>query len=294
MLEILLCGWFVPVVVSLYKFNSLISFLSRLCYFKRVNIWSTKGAGCFRIRPYVKLPSWHWQRDLHHICAHEKSLILHSQNLPLPLNLWTSIKPFITMQCISFHFPNIGGWVPSPLPSSASVHLKRWVYNMYHVHWPQSQKLSFPRSATLSPQCTVWISHKLFLLNCPCTCDNTSLDWHFIPGWHILSLFFLFFSSCPIYPWDEKQWSWFGAHSSAKVWGSCCASSNIWVVQGWEKVSPALLYELFWQCVSAASPQVSTGCCFVVYSSLTTLVVTCTLQLYFTHSVPWGHKGCLG
>lgn len=48
------------------------------------------------------------------------------------------------------------------------------------------------------------------------------------------------FPSCPIYPWNEKPWSWSGTHSSAKVWGSCCAFSNIWVVQGWEKVSLVL------------------------------------------------------
>lgn len=48
--------------------------------------------------------------------------------------------------------------------------------------------------------------------------------------------FFVFFR-CPIYPRHKEPRSRSGTHSPAKMWGSCNAFSNIWVVQGWKKVS---------------------------------------------------------
>lgn len=111
------------IVVSLSNSSSLISFLFHgFLIISWVNIWSTIGLGYFRKCAYVNLPSCHWQRDLHHNTAHERGLILHSQNLPVPLSLWTSIKPFITMHCNSFHFYNTGMLdAPFFLPDSAST-----------------------------------------------------------------------------------------------------------------------------------------------------------------------------
>lgn len=67
------------------------------------------------------------------------------------------------------------------------------------------------------------------------------------------------FSSFSIYPWDEKPWSWLGPYSSAKVWSSCRALSDIWVVQGREKVSliPTKCFVLIMKCYLSVDVEIS-------------------------------------
>lgn len=96
-------------------------------------------------------------------------------------------------------------------------------------------KFNNPSSSVL---CVLWWL-KCFPLDCPYARDkNWWFFWLAHMIWpHYYISFSCFFSSSPIYPWDEKPWSRPGTHSSAKVWGSCCPFSDIRVVQGWEKVS---------------------------------------------------------
>lgn len=65
--------------------------------------------------------------DLKHSWVHERASVLHSQNLPLPLRLWTSIKPFITPRSNFSIFPAL----QAPTTSADQEH---WVNSAFHAH----------------------------------------------------------------------------------------------------------------------------------------------------------------
>lgn len=117
--------------------------------------------------------------------------------------------------CSAIHFIFLTLWVDAL--SSPQLCLRRLsVFSLHYVMcYRVLEVVIFKFSNSHSPVLWIWPSLILLYAN----------------------VFIFAFPSCPIYPWDEKPWSWSGTHSSAKVWSSCCAFSNIWVVQGWKKVS---------------------------------------------------------
>lgn len=101
--------------------------------------------------------------------------ILHSQNLPVPQSLWTSIRPFITMHRNSFHFYNSGMlYAPRSSPSSASadpvLSLRCSTQMMY---WPG---------------CQTTLIFLLFILFFMSALTDVSPDWYVSPANVLLSL----------------------------------------------------------------------------------------------------------
>lgn len=156
-----------------------------------------------------------------------KAFVSYSQNLPLPLRLWTSIKPFITPRSNFSIFP-------TPCAYTTSVDPEHRVKSVFCAPARTSEVVIFQLNGSLS---ALHISFYQFLFFYPLAADNmdASFNWCL---WSNSTSYLLIFSSCPNHPRDKNPRNRPGTHRSAEMRGNRRPRSDIWVVQGREKVRP--------------------------------------------------------